>query len=142
MHAAERAQTHRFRQLKLYFLLGLPTEQEEDVNAIAALLPYKVFPGNRPTNTFLFYTLNPKTLGSLIALYVRVGIGQVQVGPAQRWLVDVPFSIYLGWITVATVANATSLCPARMRARLMDALAASMATTRCAVAGCCGLTGV
>ena len=33
------------------------------------LLPYKVFPGNRPTNTFLFYTLDPKTLGSLIALY-------------------------------------------------------------------------
>lgn len=36
---------------------------------IAALLPYKVFPGNRPTNTFLFYTLDPKTLGTLIALY-------------------------------------------------------------------------
>ncbi len=33
------------------------------------LLPYKIFPGNRPTNTFLFYTLNPKTLGSLIAMY-------------------------------------------------------------------------
>jgi len=37
--------------------------------AVEALLPYKVFPGNRPTNTFLFYTLNPQTLGSLIALY-------------------------------------------------------------------------
>jgi len=36
---------------------------------IAALLPYKLFPGNRPTNTFLFYTLDPKTLGALIALY-------------------------------------------------------------------------
>jgi glucose-6-phosphate isomerase len=36
---------------------------------VAALLPYKIFPGNRPTNTFLFYTLDPKTLGSLIALY-------------------------------------------------------------------------
>ena len=36
---------------------------------IEQLLPYKVFPGNRPTNTFLFKTLNPKTLGSLIALY-------------------------------------------------------------------------
>jgi len=34
-----------------------------------ALLPYKIFPGNRPTNTFLFHTLNPKTLGTLIALY-------------------------------------------------------------------------
>lgn len=37
--------------------------------AIEELMPYKVFPGNRPTNTFLFHTLNPKTLGSLIALY-------------------------------------------------------------------------
>ena len=36
---------------------------------ITFLLPYKVFPGNRPTNTFLFYTLDPKTLGTLIALY-------------------------------------------------------------------------
>jgi len=37
--------------------------------AIQALLPYKVFPGNQPTNTLLFDTLDPKTLGSLIALY-------------------------------------------------------------------------
>lgn len=36
---------------------------------IKALLPYKIFPGNRPTSTFIFDTLNPKTLGSLIALY-------------------------------------------------------------------------
>jgi len=36
---------------------------------IEALLPYKVFPGNQPTNTFLFYTLDPRTLGTLIALY-------------------------------------------------------------------------
>ncbi|TQV89693.1 glucose-6-phosphate isomerase [Aliikangiella coralliicola] len=36
---------------------------------IEKLLPHKVFPGNRPSNTFLFETLNPKTLGSLIALY-------------------------------------------------------------------------
>ena len=36
---------------------------------IGELLPYKLFPGNQPTNTFVFYTLNPKTLGSLIALY-------------------------------------------------------------------------
>jgi glucose-6-phosphate isomerase len=36
---------------------------------IEQLLPYKVFPGNRPTNTFLFKTLDPKTLGSIIALY-------------------------------------------------------------------------
>jgi len=37
LHAAERAAQHGFRHLKLYFLLGLPSEQEEDVDAIAAL---------------------------------------------------------------------------------------------------------
>ena len=40
-----------------------------DENEIKALLPYKIFPGNRPTSTFLFKRLNPATLGSLIALY-------------------------------------------------------------------------
>ena len=40
-----------------------------DQTQIEQLLPYKIFPGNRPTNTILFKTLDPKTLGSLIALY-------------------------------------------------------------------------
>jgi glucose-6-phosphate isomerase len=38
-------------------------------DAIAALAPHKVFPGNRPTNSLLFPRLDPKTLGALIALY-------------------------------------------------------------------------
>ena len=33
------------------------------------LLPFKVFQGNKPTNTILIDTLTPSTLGSLIALY-------------------------------------------------------------------------
>lgn len=33
------------------------------------LLPHKIFPGNKPTNTLLFRTLDPRTLGRLIALY-------------------------------------------------------------------------
>ncbi len=33
------------------------------------LLPFKVFSGNKPTNTILIQKLTPKTLGSLIALY-------------------------------------------------------------------------
>ncbi len=33
------------------------------------LLPHKVFPGNRPSNTIVFKELNPATLGALIALY-------------------------------------------------------------------------
>jgi glucose-6-phosphate isomerase len=33
------------------------------------LLPHKIFPGNRPTNSILFRRLDPPTLGKLIALY-------------------------------------------------------------------------
>jgi len=33
------------------------------------LLPHKVFPGNRPTNSLLFKKLDPATLGALIVLY-------------------------------------------------------------------------
>jgi hypothetical protein len=45
----------------------------------------------------------------LIVIYVRLGTGRTRVSPGETWLVRVPFSIYLGWITVATIANATSL---------------------------------
>jgi hypothetical protein len=45
----------------------------------------------------------------LIAIYLRLGTGRTRVSAAETWLLRVPFSIYLGWITVATVANVTSL---------------------------------
>ncbi len=35
----------------------------------AALLPFKVFAGNKPTNTFLIQKLTPESLGSLVAMY-------------------------------------------------------------------------
>lgn len=37
--------------------------------AISKLLPYKVFAGNKPTNSFLIKRITPFTLGQLIALY-------------------------------------------------------------------------
>jgi benzodiazapine receptor len=48
-------------------------------------------------------------LGSLIVIYLRLGIHRAEVSRGERWFVHVPFSIYLGWITVATIANVTSL---------------------------------
>jgi benzodiazapine receptor len=48
-------------------------------------------------------------LGSLLAIYVRLGTGRTRAGSAERWLFRVPFSVYLGWITVATIANVTAL---------------------------------
>jgi len=46
---------------------------------------------------------------SLIVIYSRLEIGRTVVSLAERWFVRVPFSIYLGWITVATIANVTSV---------------------------------
>lgn len=48
-------------------------------------------------------------LFSLIQIYQRLNIGLVSVSAAEKWLVHIPFSIYLGWITVATIANVTTL---------------------------------
>ncbi|MGD8518484.1 MAG: tryptophan-rich sensory protein [Anaerolineae bacterium] len=45
----------------------------------------------------------------LIAIYLRLGTGRTGASRAENWLVRLPFSIYLGWITVATIANVTSL---------------------------------
>ncbi len=36
---------------------------------VAALVPHKVFPGNRPSTTILFDRLDPRTLGALLAMY-------------------------------------------------------------------------
>ncbi len=36
---------------------------------IKYLLPFKIFKGNKPTNSILFKKLTPRTLGSLIAMY-------------------------------------------------------------------------
>lgn len=42
---------------------------------------------------------------SLVMIYIRLGIGKARVSRLVKWVVHIPFSIYLGWITVATVAN-------------------------------------
>ena len=58
---------------------------------------YKQFP----------FTLIPMMtlLASLIIVYLYLGTGKGKVSGTETWMARVPFSIYLGWITVATVAN-------------------------------------
>ncbi|MHB1312286.1 MAG: tryptophan-rich sensory protein [Gemmatimonadaceae bacterium] len=43
---------------------------------------------------------------TLIACYIKLGVGHARAGAAERWCVDLPFGLYLGWISVATIANA------------------------------------
>ncbi len=40
-----------------------------DETKIAALLPHRIFSGNRPSNTIIYNKLTPHTLGALLALY-------------------------------------------------------------------------
>jgi len=44
-------------------------------------------------------------LVTLIAIYMRLGIGRLRVSLSERLAVQLPFSVYLGWITVASIAN-------------------------------------
>ena len=48
-------------------------------------------------------------LGSLLGLYLRLRVGVSDAPARERYLVHLPFSVYLGWITVATIANVTAL---------------------------------
>ena len=58
---------------------------------LEALLPHKVFPGNKPTNTLLFDKLDPHTLGMLIAIYEhKVFVQSVvwNINPFDQWGVE------------------------------------------------------
>jgi len=48
-------------------------------------------------------------LGCLIAIYLRLNIGKSDSTTIEKYLVHLPFSVYLGWITIATIANVTAL---------------------------------
>jgi hypothetical protein len=48
-------------------------------------------------------------LGSLITIYLKLRIGKSDSTTTEKYLVHLPFSIYLGWITIATIANVTAL---------------------------------
>ncbi len=48
-------------------------------------------------------------LGSLITIYLRLRIGKSDSTKKERYMVHLPFSVYLGWITIATIANVTAL---------------------------------
>jgi hypothetical protein len=48
-------------------------------------------------------------LTSLLAIYRRLGIGRSPVPLRERLAIHLPFSVYLGWISVATIANASAV---------------------------------
>ncbi len=44
-------------------------------------------------------------LATLIAIYLRLNIGRSNAPIIEKICIQLPFSIYLGWITIATIAN-------------------------------------
>lgn len=62
-----------------------------DSENVGMLVPHKVFPGNRPTNTLVFDELDPFSLGTLIALYehkVFVQGSLWQINSFDQWGVE------------------------------------------------------
>ena len=48
-------------------------------------------------------------LGCLLFIYLRLNVGKSETTRAERYFAHLPFSVYLGWITIATIANVTAL---------------------------------
>jgi hypothetical protein len=48
-------------------------------------------------------------LASLIAIYLRLDVGRGSASLREKLCVWLPFSVYLGWITVAPIANVTAM---------------------------------
>ena len=63
-------------------------------------------------NNLLLLLTEPLILGLLIALlytYVRLEIGMTEVPLSQKLAVHLPVSVYVGWVSVATIANTASV---------------------------------
>jgi hypothetical protein len=46
---------------------------------------------------------------ALIAMYVRLNVGRSGAASSEKYMVHLPVSVYLGWISIATIANVTAL---------------------------------
>ena len=97
---------------------ALPTQRD---NPRLVRIGWAVVVGNLANATWIFfwhYLLFPLSLLAMafavyqvyvLFTYTRLEIGKTNVGGLERWLVNIPFSVYLGWITVATIANAADV---------------------------------
>jgi hypothetical protein len=82
--------------------IGLPFVVSSLANIVWIFLwHYNVFPLTLVAMVVL--------LASLIVVYLQLRTGPRPPSRAETWAVRVPFSVYLGWITVATVANVTQV---------------------------------
>ena len=109
----------------------LPTKRSADlVNRIGWLwvasnvfnsLWILAFIGGTPTSTVLSCPMLFGLLASIVAIAWRTGAWQAADAADRTWmdvtLVDIPFSIYYGWCTVAAIVNVSAAgvaCGARL----------------------------
>lgn len=95
---------------------ALPSQRE---NPRLRAIGWWVVVGGLANSAWIFlwhYEIFPLTivamlilLATLIITYLRLGVNRVKVSTGERLAVHLTFSVYLGWITVATIANVTSL---------------------------------
>jgi glucose-6-phosphate isomerase len=70
---------------------GRTTDEVRAEGTPATLVPHRVFPGNRPSNTILAERLTPAVLGSLVALYEHLVFTQGaiwDINPFDQWGVE------------------------------------------------------
>jgi glucose-6-phosphate isomerase len=70
---------------------GKTPEQVKAEGTTGALVPHRVFEGNRPSNTILADRLTPETLGKLVALYEHSVFTQGaiwSINPFDQWGVE------------------------------------------------------
>ena len=90
---------------------ALPAQRE---NALLNKIAPAYWIGNIANTIWIFlwhYNIFPPTLlamltilASLLYIYIQI-MKAGTLSSAQKWLVRLPFSLYLGWISVATIAN-------------------------------------
>jgi hypothetical protein len=91
---------------------ALPNQRENEI--IKKISP-AYWIGNLANSAWIFlwhFEFFPLTLiamlillASLLYIYVQLGGPSSGLENNQKWFVNTPFSIYLGWISVATIAN-------------------------------------
>ncbi len=90
---------------------ALPAQRD---NALLNKIAPAYWIGNLANTVWIFlwhYNIFAATLPAMLILlasllYIYIQIMQAgALNTAQKWLVRLPFSLYLGWISVATVAN-------------------------------------
>ncbi|MCE5196506.1 MAG: tryptophan-rich sensory protein [Negativicutes bacterium] len=60
-----------------------------------------------------YHQITPAMILMLVILSCLIAINRMilqrELSPKERFFIQIPFSVYFGWITVATIANATTL---------------------------------